>query len=92
MKTLAQVFVSACLSLALVVGVSFTLTGCSADTLSGPDVEAYATGGGGNTGGGGGTTGTGSPHNTWEAAGGGGGGGNTGGGGGTTGTGSPHNL
>jgi len=87
MKTLAQVFVSACLSLALVVGVSFTLTGCSADTLSGPDVEAYATGGG-DTGGGGGTTGTGSPHNTWEAP----GGGDTGGGGGTTGTGSPHNL
>jgi len=89
MKTLAQVFVSACLSLALVVGVSFTLTGCSADTLSGPDVEAYGTSEGGH-GGGGGTTGTGSAHNTWEAAGGGGGG--HGGGGGTTGTGSAHNL
>lgn len=87
MKTLARVFASACLSLALVVGVSLSLTGCSADTLSGPDIEAHATGGG-ETGGGGGTTGTGSAHNTWEAA----GGGETGGGGGTTGTGSAHNL
>ena len=86
MKTLAQVFVSACLSLALIAGVSFTFAGCSADSLSGPDIEAYAAGGG-ETSGGGGTSGTGSAHNPDKA-----GGGETSGGGGTSGTGSAHNT
>lgn len=87
MKTLAQVFVSACLSLALIVGVSFTFAGCSADSLSGPDIEAYAAPGGGDHDGGGGTTGGGSAHNTDKA-----GGGDHDGGGGTTGGGSAHNT
>ncbi len=86
MKTLAQVFASACLSLALVIGVSFSLTGCSADSLSGPDIEARASGGGDHDGGGG-TTGSGSAHNTYKA-----GGGDHDGGGGTTGSGSAHNT
>ncbi len=87
MKALAQVFASACLSLALIVGVSFTFTGCSADSLSGPDIEAHARGGG-ETSGNGGTTGGGSDHNTDKAR----FGGETSGGGGTTGTGSDHNT
>lgn len=79
MKRLAQVFVSACLSLALMAGVGLTLTGCSADTLSGPDVSSYAEGGGTGTGG------TGSDHNTDKAH-------LDGGGTGTGGTGSDHNT
>jgi hypothetical protein len=34
------------MSLALLAGASVALTGCSADTLSGPGIEAYADGGG----------------------------------------------
>ncbi len=78
MKSLVRLIASVAFSLMLVTGVSLSLTGCSADTLSGPEFEAYGTESGGGTGGGG------SDHNNNDKA-----GGETGGG--TGGGGSDHN-
>ena len=78
MKSLLRMVASATLSLMLVTGIGMSLTGCSADSLSGPNLDSYAT----ETGGGG-TTGGGSEHNLEKTE---------TGGGGTTGGGSEHNL
>lgn len=57
MKSLLRFVASAAMSLMLVTGVSLSLTGCSADTLSGPNFDSYAETGGGTSGG------SGSEHN-----------------------------
>lgn len=49
MKALLRLTATAALSFFLLTGVSLALTGCSADTLTGPDVSSYATGGGEST-------------------------------------------
>ena len=78
MKIFLRMAASAALSLTLLAGIGMTLTGCSAETLSGPNLDAYA-----NTDtGGGGTSGGGSEHNLEKAE----------IGGGTSGGGSEHNL
>lgn len=46
MKRLSNVILSAGMSIALLFGASMILTGCAADTLSGPSIEAYAGGDG----------------------------------------------
>lgn len=78
MKSILRLVASATLSLMLVTGIGVSLTGCSADSLSGPNIEALASE---ETGGG--TTGGGSEHNLDKSE-------ETGGG--TTGGGSEHNL
>lgn len=79
MKNLVRLVASAALSLMLVSGVGLTLTGCSAESLSGPGLEAHTNETGGGTGSGG------SEHNTHDKT-----GGETGGG--TSGGGSEHNT
>lgn len=73
MKNLLRFITSASLSLVLLGGASLALTGCSADTLAGPEVESYTqdstsgAGAGHNTGGQktqDSTSGAGAGHNT----------------------------
>ena len=53
MNKILRLVASAALTLTLVSGVGLSLSGCSAETLSGPGVEAYGTETGASTSGGG---------------------------------------
>lgn len=77
MKSFIRMVASAALSLMLVALIGISFTGCSAETLSGPNIEAYAEN---ETGGG--TSGAGSEHNIDKNE----------TGGGTSGAGSEHNI
>jgi hypothetical protein len=77
MNSFLRMVASAALSLMLVAVVGISFTGCSAETLSGPNIESYA----GNEAGGG-TSGAGSEHNIDKNE----------AGGGTSGAGSEHNI